>query len=139
MPKRCENCGGSRGPNLTVDAILSNREKTEILLVYRKHEPIGWALPGGFVDKGEDLISAVKRELMEETGCGMEDIQCLGFADDPNRDPREHNISVLFTGLRVGSPKAADDAEQAVVFDVNKLPINIVFDHEGIIEAWKNS
>ena len=139
MPKRCECCGGSRGPNLTVDAILSNQEKTEILLVYRKHEPIGWALPGGFVDKGEDLESAVRRELMEETGCGMDNIKCFGFVDDPDRDPREHNISVLFTGIRVGIPVANDDAEKAVIFDINKLPTNIVFDHGGIIETWKQS
>jgi len=139
MSKRCNQCGHSDGPDLTVDAILSNKEKTEILLVYRKNEPIGWALPGGFVDKGEDLETAVKRELMEETGCGMIEAKCFGFADAPDRDPRGHNITVLFTGIRTGEPKAADDAEQAVIFNVNKLPQNIVFDHEGIIDAWINS
>ena len=69
-------------PSLTVDAIVLDPSKTQILLINRKHEPFQgqWALPGGFVDYNEEPLSACLRELKEETGLvGREG--SIGFKD----------------------------------------------------------
>ncbi|MCS5525466.1 MAG: NUDIX hydrolase, partial [Candidatus Poseidoniaceae archaeon] len=68
----CDECGQWPQPALAVDAVVITNG--EILLITRGREP--WkgmlALPGGFVDKGEDPEIAVLRELKEETGLNGE-------------------------------------------------------------------
>ena len=78
-------------PALTVDVVMATREeRPRVLLIKRKHDPYAgsWALPGGFVEEGERLIDAAKRELKEETGVHIEELEQLYTAGDPGRDPR---------------------------------------------------
>ena len=51
-----------QNPTPTVDVIieLADRPGT-VVLIERKHTPIGWALPGGFVDRGEWVADAAAR------------------------------------------------------------------------------
>src|SRR2546430_2514642 len=77
-------------PALTVDVVLATREdRPRVLLIRRKHDPFAgsWALPGGFVDEGEKLADTARRELKEETGHEVADIEQLYTAGDPGRDP----------------------------------------------------
>ena len=64
----CDECNGWLNPALAVDAAVRRGE--EILLIQRKFPPMAgyWALPGGFVERDEDPLHAVLRELEEETG-----------------------------------------------------------------------
>ena len=75
-----------RNPVPTVDIIL---QKGSILLIKRKNEPFKdhFALPGGFVNGGESVEDAVKREAIEETSLEIEPIDILGVYSDPERDP----------------------------------------------------
>ena len=65
----CPKCGHTwprRNPLLTVDIIIEVEAKPgSIVLVSRKNEPLGWALPGGFVDYGETVEGAAARETLE--------------------------------------------------------------------------
>ncbi len=85
-------------PAVTVDAIVFAfiGEKKEVLLIQRKNPPFKglWALPGGFVDMNETLEEAVKRELQEETGIQIENLQQFKAYSRVDRDPRERAISV---------------------------------------------
>ena len=103
-------------PALTVDVVLLTREPSpKLLLIQRGKDPFAgaWALPGGFAEEGETLAAAARRELLEETGTEVGDLEQLFTAGDPGRDPRGWTVSVAFLA-RVNpgevTPKAADDA-----------------------------
>ena len=120
-------------PRLTVDAVVQN-ERGELLLIERKNEPPGWALPGGFVDEGETLETAVARELAEETGLRAIDVMQFHTYSNPARDPRHHTVSTVFLVRAEGQPRAGDDAGQAAFFPADALPDPIAFDHRQILE-----
>lgn len=123
-----------RNPTPTVDVIVHHND--QILLIERKNEPVGWALPGGFVDEGEMVETAAIREVKEETNIDIELEHLLYVYSSPDRDIRQHNLSVVFTAHSTQDPTAGDDANKAVFFSVKDLPTPIVFDHIEIIEDF---
>ena len=138
--EQCPRCGYAwqrRNPLLTVDIIIELvGEPSGIILVKRKNPPIGWALPGGFVDYGETVEQAAAREALEETGLEISDLKQFHTYSGPSRDPRGHMVSVVFTATATGVPKGGDDAGIARAFLPDALPQDIVFDHSKIIEDY---
>src|SRR3954469_9916934 len=125
-------------PLVTVDIVIESDEG--IVLVRRRNPPLGWALPGGFVDRGESVAQAARREAKEETGLDVELIELLGVYSDPKRDPRGlFTISTVFVGrVPAGSrPVGGDDAADARVFALDALPPDIAFDHPTIISDYR--
>ncbi len=123
-----------RHPRIAVDAVIINK-KGEILLIKRKNEPYKgyWALPGGFVEYGEKVEEALKREIKEETGLKAKKIELVGVYSDPKRDPRGHVISIAYLVEETeGKPKPATDAQDLNFF--SKLPEKIAFDHRKILK-----
>lgn len=124
--------------SLTVDILLlrSKRGKTELLLIERLNDPFKhcWALPGGFVDYGEDLEDAAKRELFEETSIQIHSLQQLKAYGTPGRDPRGHTVSVAFIGKtdETTVARAQDDAKSVKWFPLSDLP-PLAFDHREIV------
>jgi 8-oxo-dGTP diphosphatase len=126
-------------PAVTVDACLFTiqEEQLKVLLIRRALEPFqgDWALPGGFVHIDENLETAVKRELEEETGLSgfyFEQLETFGQVD---RDPRERVISVAYFALAPADGvvlKANTDASDAAWFAIDDLPA-LAFDHAGIV------
>lgn len=125
------------GPFLTVDGIVEYRGG--IVMVERSNPPFGWALPGGFLDYGETVEEAVKREVKEETNLEFVNFKELGVYSQPERDPRFHTVSVVFVGKGKGSLKADSDAKAVKVFKIKSLPSKIAFDHRRIIEDYTKS
>src|SRR6056297_2725363 len=126
-------------PAVTVDIIVLKKKENniQILLIERKNEPFKnmWALPGGFVDKDEDIETAAYRELKEETSIEDINLSQLHTFGKPGRDPRGHTISVVHTGfLKNNNQKiqAGDDAKNLQWFSVDQLP-ELAFDHQEII------
>lgn len=107
-----------------------------IILIKRKNPPYGWAIPGGFVDYGESLEDAAKREAKEETSLNVELIKQFHTYSDPKRDKRFHTISTVYIAKAKGEPKAADDAAEFGVFKEDNLPEPIVFDHKEILKDY---
>jgi len=124
---------------VTADAAVFSfvRGKAKLLLVKRKHDPYKghWAIPGGFVEIGEELEDAVVRELAEETGLRdlpLEQMRAFGAV---GRDPRGRTITVVFMGIAAAEQiivKGGDDAAEARWFDIDDLPENMAFDHTVI-------
>ncbi|MFC1579950.1 NUDIX domain-containing protein [Thermodesulfobacteriota bacterium] len=134
----CPNCGNPvvkyRNPLPTVDVIIAFEDG--IVLIRRKNPPLGWALPGGFVDYGESLEEAAIREAREETSLHVERLSQLGAYSDPRRDPRHHTITVVFTATARGVPRAADDAAEIGIFNQKNLPEDLAFDHGEILRDY---
>jgi len=124
---------------VAVDIIIQiNGFPDRIVLIKRKNPPFGWAIPGGFVDYGETVEEAAKREALEETSLGVNLIRQFHVYSDPQRDSRGHTISVVFIGSAHGTPIGADDAVEARVFEKNALPAALAFDHREILSDYFN-
>ncbi|MFF2088581.1 NUDIX domain-containing protein [Nocardia sp. NPDC058176] len=127
---------------VTVDlaAITVHDDTLKILLVERGEEPFGWALPGGHLERGEDLDEAAARELIEETGLDLDraHLEQLRAYGHPDRDPREHVVTICYLAFvpDAATPVAGDDARAAAWLPV--APIlngrqELAFDHNQIV------
>ncbi len=130
------------GPFTTVDAIIelpappAGRDEG-IILIERLNPPFGWALPGGFVDYGESLEDAVKREAKEETNMDLTEVKQFHTYSNPKRDPRFHTIGTVFIAQAKGKPQAGDDAKELkIVKYADLLKLEYAFDHKNIIEDY---
>lgn len=150
-------------PTLVVDALVwcfrSSRpgycgpSGYDVLLIKRKKPLPGethlrWALPGGYVDYGETLKAAAERELREETGLVIFSLRFLRMYDDPGRDPRNHNVSAVFSGCygtsNTSKLKVGDDAAEAAWWKLEDIVGAadtqwLAFDHFDIIRDWARS
>jgi purine-nucleoside phosphorylase len=122
-------------PLPTVDIIIE-MEGDKIVLIKRKNPPLGWALPGGFVEVGESLEQAAGREAREETSLSLTGLRQFRTYSNPGRDPRHHTISTVFIARGQGTARARDDALTIGVFDRKALPSPLAFDHALILEDY---
>lgn len=116
--------------------VLTCETPPRVLLIRRKHEPFAgaWALPGGFVDQDEPLETAARRELREETGLEVDQLEQMQAFGDPGRDPRGWTVSIAFVA-RVDpntSATAGDDAAEAAWHPLEQLP-PLAFDHGKVL------
>jgi 8-oxo-dGTP diphosphatase len=127
-------------PMLTADVVVlvGASEDARVLLIQRGNPPFAgsWALPGGFVEQGEQVAEAAPRELAEETGLRVDAgaLELLGVYDTPGRDPRGWTVSVVYIARVPGESAVAgaDDASDARWFAVEELP-ELAFDHALIL------
>lgn len=130
--------------HITVNAIVI--KNNQILLGLRgtyNGKPIlesgKWGLIGGFFDRDENLIQAVKREVMEESGWKIDGLKLFRINDDPKR-PKENrqNVDIIFIADAVKQTgKSDEEVKKLEWFDLDKLPVEIAFDHGDDIELYK--
>lgn len=121
-------------PKLTVDCVVMDANG-QVLLIRRKYPPHkgSYALPGGFLEAGETVEEACRRELREETGMSVGKLRLVGVYSKPGRDPRGPTVSVAYLAkVRKGTAAAGDDAAAAEwVSGWRRMPL--AFDHAAII------
>lgn len=123
------------GPFTTVDAIIELEEG--IVIIKRSNPPFGWALPGGFVDYGESLEDAVRREMKEETSLALTELTQFHTYSQPDRDPRFHTIGTVFIAKAKGKPKAGDDAAGLKIIKLSEIEaLEFAFDHKKILQDY---
>lgn len=126
-------------PKLAADAIVNYKGK--IVLIERKNPPLGWAIPGGFVDVGETVEDAVRREMMEEINVELHDLKQFHVYSDPKRDSRWHTVTIVFTATCDKGPKAGDDAKNVGLFTKEEIAKmdregKLCFDHGKVMSDY---
>lgn len=140
-------------PSLTVDAVIVCEDESiacrtcsaarkikdfSMVLIKRKKDPYkgSWALPGGFVEYGETVESAILREVKEETGLEIELLGLVGVYSDPKRDPRGHTVTICYIATKTGGELKADtDASDVICIPKSEiLKLKLAFDHDLIIK-----
>ena len=121
-------------PLLTVDCVAIDA-KGRVLLIKRGNPPFQghYALPGGFVDLGETVEDACRRELLEETGVEAKKLTLIGVYSELGRDPRGSTVTVAFLARVKGTAAAGDDAA-AVEWVERWRRLDIAFDHKQILK-----
>lgn len=125
-------------PAVTADCVVITREsQPKVLLIQRGNNPYKgqWAFPGGFMDMDETTEQCAIRELEEETGLIVFELQQIGAYSKVDRDPRGRTITVAYLAL-VDAPvevKGQDDAAKAQWFPLSALP-ELAFDHADIMQ-----
>ena len=126
-------------PLIAADIIIELVDHPErpIVLIERKNPPYGWAIPGGFMDVGERLEVAAIREAKEEVCLDVSLKALLGIYSDPKRDDRGHTVTAVYVAEARGEPQAADDAKNLAIFEMDKLPEQLAFDHMQVLEDYR--
>lgn len=126
---------------VTVDIVILTVKENDLrmLLVKRKYDPFKgcWAIPGGFVQRGESLEKAALRELNEETGVSDVYLEQLYTFGAPERDPRGRVITAAYFSLVDSTKlklKATTDVSEVKWFSMYALPEKLAFDHKQILE-----
>lgn len=138
----CPGCGvefpARIAPFPTADILIRRLKqgREAVVLVHRKNPPRGWAIPGGFIEYGESAEACAVREAAEETGLRVTLTGLLGVYSAPDRDPRFHTISAVFTAEGEGEARADSDAAEVGVFAADELPREIAFDHRRVLEDY---
>jgi ADP-ribose pyrophosphatase YjhB (NUDIX family) len=127
-------------PKVGVGCIVFD-ERGRILLIKRLYPPGRgrWSIPGGHVEKGEDVLEAARRELYEETGIDADPVGVMNvdtlIVYDEERNIKYHYvlIDILFANPR-GELKAGDDATEAGFFDLDEaLKMNLTDSVRGLL------
>lgn len=139
----CEFEDGGKG-NLrhsVIDVIVL--KNYQILLVKRSPNTVEggkWALPGGFITRGENAKDATLRELKEETGYEASKCELFCIVTYPDRTPFEDRQNIVFCYIaEVNSNSGSHDSEVSMVkwFDLSEVErIELAFDHSKIIKKY---
>ncbi len=155
VPMFCQRCGGSLtvrdvhgrlrpicpacgfvafyDPKISVATIIEIADR--IVMQRRAHEPGRglWTFPSGFVDRGEPLRSAAAREVEEEVGMQVEDVELLEIYSAPGATV----VLVVFTATAPGQyPSESDEALEVALVDPEHLPMLAFPRDQEIVDRW---
>lgn len=113
----------------------------QVVLVRRRDNGL-WSLPGGLVEWGEDIVTAARRELAEETGLELLRVDRLvGVYSAPDRDPRLHSVCVAIALSVQGTLHIHDTLELTEIgaFSMNALPDSpLAHDHQQLLQDYRH-
>ena len=121
---------------VTAGAIIFNQAGEILILKHRFRAGSGWGLPGGFLERGEQPIDALRRELREELDLEIEDVEI--FTARSFRKPKQ--VEVLFRGRAGGPVKPRTmEVERAEWFSLDALPEGLPRDQRRLVEQAAKS
>ncbi|MFC1711370.1 NUDIX hydrolase [Patescibacteria group bacterium] len=133
--------------HVTVNAILVKGNKVLLgkrgLFQGKKIAEAGkWGLIGGYLDRDENIEQGLKREVREESGWEINNLQLFRINDNPNRpgeDKQNIDIAFLAKAVKRKSLKISEEVTELKWFDLNRLPSKekIAFDHGENLMLYK--
>jgi ADP-ribose pyrophosphatase YjhB (NUDIX family) len=121
---------------VTAGAIIFNQAGEILILKHRFRAGSGWGLPGGFLERGEQPIDALRRELREELDLEIEDVEI--FTARSFHKPKQ--VEVLFRGRAGGPVKPRTmEVERAEWFSLDALPEGLPRDQRRLVEQAAKS
>ena len=121
---------------VTAGAVIFNDKREVLLLKHRFRAGSGWGLPGGFMEPGEQPIDALRRELREEIGLEVDDVEV--FAARSFKKPKQ--VEVLFRARANAHVKSITiEVERAEWFALDSLPEGLPRDQRVYIERAAKS
>ena len=118
---------------VTAGAVIRDERGRVLLLRHVFRRGSGWGIPGGFLARGEQPDEAVRRELREETGLALEEVE-LAFV---RTLARPHQVEVIFRcRLRAAALEGREDSleiDRAEWFERDALPAGIGDDQRRLI------
>ncbi len=131
--------------HVVVDVVLLNADRDAVLLVRRAPRLIEGgklAVVGGYVDLDESCAQAAAREVLEETGYQLTDLQLLVILDGPRKNNKRQNIAFVYTAIatkQIGQPD--NESTEQLWVPLEKLPpeSDFAFDHYTHIMRYLDS
>ena len=140
---RCRRCDFAHwaGSVPGVEAICVD-ERGRVLLGRRAYDPAAglWDLPGGFLEEGEEPLTGLRREVLEETALEVEPQRLLGLY----LEPYAGRIVLCLTWVAAvssGAERAGDDLAELAWFAADELPRadELAFSHYvAALSAWRD-
>jgi mutator protein MutT len=121
---------------VTAGAVIFNDAGQVLLLKHRFRAGSGWGLPGGFLQAGEQPLTALKRELREEVGIEVESAEL--FTVRSFRRPRQVEVLYLCRANSHAKPQTME-VETAEWFAVDSLPGGLPRDQRRLVERAAQS
>jgi ADP-ribose pyrophosphatase YjhB (NUDIX family) len=143
-----ENNSEANLRHVTVDGII--KKGKQILLAkrgYYKGKELSefgkWALIGGYVDRDETIIEGLAREVLEESGCKIDNIHLFTIIDNPVRpaDDRQNISFVMTADFIENAQKFSEETTEIKWFDIDNLPkkSEMAFDHGNTLALYVES
>ncbi len=120
---------------VTAGAVITDEAGRVLLLRHRYRPGSGWGIPGGFLQSGEQPETAIRRELREEIGLEVRQIE-LAFVRSLER---YRQIEIIFRCIPNGNvhPQSRE-ISSAEWFSLDSLPTSLSDDQRHLIERALN-
>ncbi len=120
-----------------VDMYITTPDQ-QLVFINRLSEPLGYAMPGGRIERVESVAVAALREATEELNCHIEDLVYLATLAEPGRDPRGHKVSIVVKATTTTSDFEGEQGKtEAVCSSLSDLPPpeQFAFDHGHFVHG----
>jgi ADP-ribose pyrophosphatase YjhB (NUDIX family) len=122
-------------------------DRRERILLIRRSDNGKWAVPGGYMDPGENFSEACKREVFEETGLEVQVQRLVSIYTDPDlmleyADGNRWQLVILhFEAIQLDGELTESDESTAVQFythaQIDHLEMSAL-DHQRVADAFAN-